>query len=239
MARVVKEAEYASKRTEILDSALRLVYTKGYERMTIQDILDDLQISKGAFYHYFDSKPAVLEAMTERMQTDVQQALTDITHDPDASALEKLQRYFGTFDRFRMAHQSTVINLLCVWYTDDNAIVRQKVDAAVIQWRAPRISGMVQQGIAEGALTVVYADLAAEIILALMQSMGSTHAHLLLSLADDHDEERCIAGIVRSHAAYMDAVERVLGTPSNAFYRVDADAVRIWVNAIEHTPGKN
>ena len=67
MARIVKEQAYAEKRNEILDVAQRLVYTKGYEQMTIQDILDDLQISKGAFYHYFDSKQALLEALIERM----------------------------------------------------------------------------------------------------------------------------------------------------------------------------
>ena len=41
MARIVKEAEYAGKRNEILDAAQRLIYTKGYEQMTVQDILDD------------------------------------------------------------------------------------------------------------------------------------------------------------------------------------------------------
>ena len=51
MARPVKEHEYRVKRSAILDAARRLVQTKGYEQMAIQDVLDDLQISKGAFYH--------------------------------------------------------------------------------------------------------------------------------------------------------------------------------------------
>ena len=38
MARTVKEEDYAVKRKEILDVAQRLVYTKGYEQMSIQDI---------------------------------------------------------------------------------------------------------------------------------------------------------------------------------------------------------
>ncbi len=63
MARIVKA--HAARRNEILDVAQRLIYTKGYEQMTIQDILSDLQISKGAFYHYFDSKQALLEAIIE------------------------------------------------------------------------------------------------------------------------------------------------------------------------------
>ena len=65
MARIVKE--HAVRRNEILDVAQRLVYTKGYEQMAIQDILDALSIAKGTFYHYFVSKQALLEALIKRM----------------------------------------------------------------------------------------------------------------------------------------------------------------------------
>src|SRR6266498_3912837 len=106
MARIVKEQAYAVKRNEILDVAQRLVYTKGYEQMTIQDILDDLQISKGAFYHYFDSKQALLEALIERMLQEGIQLITPIVHDPHMPALEKLQRYFATVARYKTTQES-------------------------------------------------------------------------------------------------------------------------------------
>ena len=54
MPRIVNEVDYAARRKEILDVTRKLVYTKGYEQMSIQDILDSLNISKGAFYHYFE-----------------------------------------------------------------------------------------------------------------------------------------------------------------------------------------
>ncbi len=57
--------------------------------MTIQDILDDLQISKGAFYHYFDSKQALLEAMVERIGVEAVQLLLPIVHDPAAACARK------------------------------------------------------------------------------------------------------------------------------------------------------
>ena len=101
MARIVKEEEYAEKRNAILDVAQRLIYTKGYEQMTIQDILDDLQISKGAFYHYFDSKQALLEAMIERMGEEMEQFLMLIVHDPMLSALDKFQRFLATANRWK------------------------------------------------------------------------------------------------------------------------------------------
>ena len=54
MARIVNKEEYEIRRNEILDAAQRLIYTKGYDQMSIQDILAESHISKGAFYHYFE-----------------------------------------------------------------------------------------------------------------------------------------------------------------------------------------
>ncbi len=63
--------------------------------------------------------------------------------------------------------------------------------------------------------------------------MGNTHARLLLSLEQERDDLRCIEGIVATHAAYMDAIERMLGAPSHSFYRTDAAAVNVWVAALQ------
>jgi len=96
MARTVNKEEYTAKRNQILDAAQHLVYTKGYERMTLQDILAELQISSGAFYHYFDSKPAVLVAFIERIRQETEKPLLPIIHDPHLSAIEKFQGFFDT-----------------------------------------------------------------------------------------------------------------------------------------------
>jgi hypothetical protein len=45
---MAREKAYAGKRAAILDAAQRLVYTRGYEQMTIQDVLDALHISPKA-----------------------------------------------------------------------------------------------------------------------------------------------------------------------------------------------
>jgi AcrR family transcriptional regulator len=66
MARKVREEDYTGKRNEILDAAQKLIYT----RLRADDdpgILDEVRISKGAFYHYFDSKQALLQSMIDRM----------------------------------------------------------------------------------------------------------------------------------------------------------------------------
>jgi len=47
MARTVNEADYAAKRDDILDAAQRLIAAKGFDEMTIGDLLGDLGVSKG------------------------------------------------------------------------------------------------------------------------------------------------------------------------------------------------
>jgi AcrR family transcriptional regulator len=233
MARTVKPEAFASKRREILDAAQRLVFTKGYEQMSIQDILDDVGISSGAFHHYFDSRRALLEAFIERIKQETEKPLLPIIHDPSLSAIEKLQGFFDTLDRLRIAHKADVIKLMRIWYTDDNAIVRLKVDEAVLQQRAPLLTEIVRQGIREGLFTTAYPDYAGEVILSLLHGMGDTHIRLLLSLDQKRDDDqRLIEEIVATHAAYMDAVERVLGAPSHSFYRTHAEGVKIWVAAL-------
>ncbi|MBO0793631.1 MAG: helix-turn-helix transcriptional regulator, partial [Ktedonobacteraceae bacterium] len=81
MVRTVNEREYASRRNAILDATARLLYRKGYEQMTIMDIVEDLQISKGAFYHYFDSKQAAFSALLERMGQELDQHLSPVVQD--------------------------------------------------------------------------------------------------------------------------------------------------------------
>jgi AcrR family transcriptional regulator len=94
MARHAKPDEYAARRREILDAALQLMHDKGYEQMTIQDVLTQLQMSKGALYHYFDSKKALLDGIVESMGESGSAALGAVVENPDLGAIEKLHAYF-------------------------------------------------------------------------------------------------------------------------------------------------
>src|ERR1700737_4250902 len=123
MARTTKPDEFASKRNAILAAAQRLVFTKGYEQMSVQDVLNDLQISGGAFHHYFDSRGALLDALIERIERESAKPLLPIIHDPDLSAIQKLQGFLSGLDRLRVARKQEVIDAARVWYTDGNAIV--------------------------------------------------------------------------------------------------------------------
>jgi AcrR family transcriptional regulator len=227
MARVVKEEEYTVKRNEILAAAQRLVYTSGYEQMSIQDILDELKISKGAFYHYFKSKQALLDGLVERMLDDAESVLEPIAQADNLPAIEKLQRYFAAGGRWKTEHKSLMLDLLRVWYTDSNALVRQKQEAAAMQRIAPMLADIVRQGIAEGVFTTSYPDQIGSMIWGVAQGIADDVADLLLTDPQPSDALPRLEAIV---GAYSEALERILGAPSGSLPLMDTDMLKKWLN---------
>jgi len=229
MARVIKEQEHAERRNEILDVAQKLVYTRGYEQMSIQDILDALGISKGAFYHYFDSKQALLEALIERMMEEVIQALDPIVRDPKLPALAKLQHYFDTAAWWKSARKPMMLELMRIWYDDHNALVRQKAFSAAVKRVAPLLGEIIRQGVQQGTLTTPYPEQAGEILLTTFQSLGDAFlAPLLLSATPAPDS---LSRAEQAIAAYTDALERILGAPTDSLRLIEPGALKEWVAA--------
>ena len=181
MARTVNEEARRVKSGEILAAALQLVSTKGYERMAIQDLLDVLQISKGAFYHYFDSKRALLQALVDRLLVDVEQVLTPIADDPHRTAPVVLARFFAAFARCKAEQRPFVLGVLPVWYGDENAIVREKVREATIERLAPLVAAIIRRGCDAGTFTVAYPDQAARLVLGLTQDLADRLARILIA----------------------------------------------------------
>jgi AcrR family transcriptional regulator len=231
MGRVVKQVEHAARRKDILDVAQRLVMeTKGYEGMSIQDILDELRISKGAFYHYFDSKGALLEALIERMVEEAEPLLIEIVQDAELPALDKLQQFFDRAARWKTARKSYLLALLRIWYADENAIVRDKLRASAPQRFSPLLTQIIRQGIREGVLTAAYPDQAGEVVLSLTQELGDSFARMLLDTDPESSDLDKLAGTV---AAYTDAIEHVLGAPAGSLTVVHHETIREW---FEPTP---
>ena len=52
-------------RTKILDSATKLFSTRGFNAASVDEICEEAGISKGAFYHHFESKQALFLAILD------------------------------------------------------------------------------------------------------------------------------------------------------------------------------
>ncbi len=232
MARTVKEEEYAIKRKEILAVAQRLIYTKGYEQMSIQDILNELKISKGAFYHYFNSKQVLLEALIDQMTEEAEPFIAPIALDPNLSALEKLHRFFDTAARWKTARKEYLLSLMQGWYADENALMREKAQNRMIEHFSPMLAGIIRQGIAEGVMNSSFPDQMASMAFALLVSLGYAYMDLLSNNTPNHHELQRAVELVE---AYNAALERMLGAAAGSIKLMDVEILQDWFGPSDMT----
>lgn len=80
------------RKQEILDTAMRLFYEKGYEATSMADIAKEMQVVQGLCYRYFDSKQKLYkEAMKQYVET-IGNHFLPILHDETISFQERLHK---------------------------------------------------------------------------------------------------------------------------------------------------
>jgi AcrR family transcriptional regulator len=74
--RVVARVLEPGRREEILGTAAREFATAGYERASLNRIIRTCRMSKSSFYHYFDSKAALFDAVVREAMKDLAREVT-------------------------------------------------------------------------------------------------------------------------------------------------------------------
>lgn len=232
MPRMVKEDDYLRRRNEILECAQRMAYTKGFDKMSIQDILDELGISKGAFYHYFDSKSSLLEAMVVHLQEQILQVYAPMIDEPDTPALVKLERFFSATARWKSANKQYLMPILRTWYHDDNAVIRQRLVDQGFAAIMPLIGKVIRQGIEEGALRTAYTPEIESVLVALFLGMGDAIAKEMLAIPEGapfEAREKAFTRMENLVKVFTASIERVLGAEPGAMMLFDVVILREWI----------
>jgi AcrR family transcriptional regulator len=98
-----REREKEQRRRDIMDSAEKLFFKKGYDEVSMNDIAEDVELSKATLYLYFDNKVALFFAvvlrgmvlMSSMIQNEVKKFKTGI---------EKLHAFMDTYFRFSQTY---------------------------------------------------------------------------------------------------------------------------------------
>ncbi len=213
------------RRDAFLDVAQRLIQTKGYEAMSIQELLDQLEASKGAFYHYFDSKQALLEAVVVRFADGAMASLAPVLNDPELPALTKLERVFAGIASLKAEQKDLMLAIIEVWNSDGNAIVREKVRRLSERIMIPLFSAVVKQGLDEGTLRVDSPDDTAHVLVALMLGFQLQATDLFIARQSG---EITFEVVQRAVAANTKAFERILGIHEGSLTLTDEKTLRFW-----------
>jgi AcrR family transcriptional regulator len=225
VARTVNVLARSVRRDAFLDAAQRLIQAKGYEQMSIQDVLDAVDTSRGAFYHYFDSKLELLEAVVDRFADAALAEIDPILKDPKLPAARKLERIVGGLARFKAERKELVLAVIEVMNSDGNALFREKLSRMTANRFGPMISSVVRQGIAEGVFSTAWPEETARVILSLIQGY---QALALEQFVDRQAHRVSFEAVKRTYAALTEAFERILGAPRGSMQLIDEATLHFW-----------
>ena len=224
MSRISKAPD--ERRSELIDCAERLFYSKGYESTSVSDIVNEVGVAKGTFYYYFDSKLAILEAMIDDLIAQLEAIMRDIIDDETLSALQKWTLTFQVTNNWKIDRKGEMLEVLRALQSDENVILQYKMIQRMREIAAPEIAKIVRQGVAEGVFeTPSHPQDAATIALAIGQHFSSSIADALLN-QDNYEDP--VVYVKRNLEATQTAIERILGAAEGSMPLIDEQTITIW-----------
>lgn len=142
MVRIVKKA--VERKSEIVQAARSLFQTKGYDKTTMQDVMDHLGIAKGTIYHYFKSKEELLEAVTENIVDENIKQIQISMKGMMGNALEKIRLLVEAGSIATDNHE-----ILEHLHQPGNTGMHIRLLAATLVKQAPLYAELIRQGCEE------------------------------------------------------------------------------------------
>ncbi len=198
------------KRAQILDAAEALFFERGYDRTSVQDILDVLGMSKGGFYHYFDAKDSVLRAVIERRMQGRLDKLTSELYDSRRGPVDRLNLLLGMANLFETEEAPFAALLLKLCYQDKDAAMTAHRRRVLVERLLPRINDVIGEGVADDSFHTRHPQAVGRLLLLLACDVDDEVCTLL---AENPDNPDVMLRILELLNAYRESVERLVGAP--------------------------
>ena len=208
--RVTKAPEV--RREELLDLALELCRTHGYEAMSVEQLTQAAGVAKGTFYHYFSSKADLQTQLVQRFGASLFAHLTVAAAQAEGSAAARLRVIMDAAASYKSGHADAA--QAAFLYREENYALRHRLFE---EWREQSrlvLLPVITEGVADGSMHVSSAEGATDIVLLLWLDAAD---QLWARAARALGVEAFITVMVEGSASILEAQERVLGLPDGTF----------------------
>lgn len=153
---------YEEKRDELARRVFDIFMKNGYENTTLSRIMQELNISKGALYHYFTTKEACADAAVTLFSENCREKVSGQI-DASLSAEANFKNLILVCFKLFQENIKSVIGI----NTSANAVFHQKLMAALVKSLAPLYAKVITQGIQEKLFETEYPLETAQMLLTL------------------------------------------------------------------------
>lgn len=150
----------------IIKTAKKLFIQNGYEKTSLQDILDDLgDITKGSIYHHFQSKDDIFDAVILEMEGNNMTLFNNIMNNKNLLGAEKLKTIL--LCSINGNDTSQIIDITPNYLENPKfliAMINQIKEISIPNYILP----IIKMGVADGSINTIYPNELAELIIVLL-----------------------------------------------------------------------
>ena len=199
-------------RAKILQTSLELFSQRGYEKTSIQNIIDNVGISKGGFYHYYKSKEDVLEDICRQQAEEIMKIPQKIVEEKGLNALEKFNKIVRTVQDYKNAKMEERWKLGMALQQKDAKFQDRLLDM-MVKMSKPWLIKLIHEGVKEGVFSTEYPEEVAEWYFQLASILKKSILKLFFEIKE---RPEALEDIKRKIRFYEDLMERLFGVTPGA-----------------------
>lgn len=188
--RTVKKPE--DRRKEIINAAMGLFTKNGYEKTTVEDITNAMEIAKGSFYYYFKTKQEVFEACISSLASDVIDSYNIILNNKEKSAIVKLIEYIEY--NFELSQRSKEKGTFELVHSPTTEMIHIKMIEQSKEKLIEAFTQLINSGMKDSKFKTIDPEFTAATLLGAL-----SEAHELLSKRKDQssdEQRRLVYGVI-------------------------------------------
>jgi TetR/AcrR family transcriptional regulator, cholesterol catabolism regulator len=228
--RVVKHPDI--RRAELLDRAAKLFLQHGYDNVSLNDLIADAGVSKGAFYHWFPSKDALVAALAERSARDAFAGIEHALAQCDGDALDRLNAVLRAgFDTNMNMSGPEQLAAMVSLLRPDNAHLYGRILAVEKELYRPLLTRLISAGVRDGTFDTFDPEGVADMIYGLAARTNSNIVDVL-EADGESTRDRAIDALTTRFRLHGLAVDRILGLPDGSIAVLTRAQVEAMVAAL-------
>lgn len=223
MPRVVKSPQ--ERRAEFIAAANALFFSKGYTNTSVNDLIQHVGVSKGAFYHHFDSKQAVLEAWSDDMLDQYRQVIGGLVEDPNLSALTKWEILLRRTNQWEIGQKEIMLGFFKIINMDENLQLKHNFMQKVSALLAGYYEVILRQGNQEKVFDAPSTTVTARLMVSVLNGFSEELTRKMLKadkMSDLLDE------VVVEVTATQLVLERMVGAKPGCMPLIDDELLHAW-----------
>lgn len=199
----------------------------GYDNVSLNDIISNAGVSKGAFYHWFVSKEALITALAERNARQGYALVEDAVNRCAGDALERLNALLqASFDiKVQMGVPEALVAMTSL-LRPENAYLYERIVTISRELFRPLLTQVISDGIDHGVFNAFDPEGVGDMLQTLA---ASTNTMLLevLEAADGSTRDKAIEALTTRYRLHGYAIDRILGLPDGSTTTLSRDQVRV------------